>query len=57
MPPIHWVPIAASACLAKCLTALLFGFFSASVLAQVPVTLQLKWTHGFQFAGDRKSVV
>lgn len=51
MPPIHWIPIAASACLAKCLTALLFGFFSASVLAQVPVTLQLKWTHGFQFAG------
>jgi len=29
---------------------LLFGF-AASSLAQTPVTLQLKWRHGFQFAG------
>ena len=52
MPSIRRTTSAARCCALFRLAALLLLFgFAASSLAQTPVTLQLKWRHGFQFAG------
>ncbi len=51
MPLIRRITIAVFGPLAKCLTGCLLIFFSLSLQAQTPITLQLKWSHGFQFAG------
>jgi diguanylate cyclase (GGDEF)-like protein/PAS domain S-box-containing protein len=48
---IRWITILVSGRLAKCLIGASLIFFSASLQAMTPVVLQLKWSHGFQFAG------
>jgi diguanylate cyclase (GGDEF)-like protein/PAS domain S-box-containing protein len=48
---IRWITIVVSGRLAKCLSGASLIFFSASLQAMTPVVLQLKWSHGFQFAG------